>query len=624
MRTAGLIILAVLALALGSTYASIGERETLAVYLWGVEFVLGIAVGSLALLSMHRLTGGAWGIAAGPLWRAAVGTLPIVLLLLLPLILNPGPLYPWLAPPQALSTKLQQKSAYLTWSFFAWRAAIYWLFWFVWAWALHRPRWGRSQAVAGLGLIGFFFTVTFSSFDWIMSLEPEWYSTIYGLYLMVSWILSAITFAVGWMSITALRNGGPGILAERTLRWDFANFILTFICFWGYAVVSQLIIVWSENLPDEVGWYVRRVADGWLWFYLAVVAIHAACFLVLLHRGLKQRLLVLAGISAALLLARLGELYWLILPGAGRTTPLLGIRDAGALAGILLIWGAAAWLIHRARVRLYQPAPAILLLALAVLPSAAHATRDPAAVAEEVGVKERLGQDIDLDRRFVTQDGEQRSLRELIPPGKPFIITPVYFRCPQLCPLLLQGTAELVNDMPLTLGRDYAVLSITMSSEEGLDDAKQAATKYTGMLHSQPAQGWYFLTGKMEDIHAIMQDIGFRYVPDEANYMHSAVVVVLGGNGVISRYRYGAGFDPETIRLSLVEAARGQVGRTVDKVILYCFHYDASKGRYTATVMNIVRIISGALVAALALGILVTWRLRRREPDGARTSRPLK
>lgn len=338
-------------------------------YLPAYLFCLGIGLGSLALLMVHHLTGGAWGWTIRGVAESAAGTIWLLALLFLPLVFGLKDLYPWAQwNPEEIehSGILRQKSLYLNATGFQIRAVIYFVIWLGLAFLL-RP-WhaadptrseaeeNRQQTVSAPGLILFALSVTFASVDWVMSLEPMWYSTIFGLLFGVSQALSAMAFAVGML----LLLGGPTDLAgavSRSQFRDLGNLLLTLVMLWAYMAFSQYLLIWSGDLPEETPYYIKRLLGGWQGIAILLIALHFVLpFLLLLSRDVKQSLRTLGLVAALLLVMRFLDLFWLIAPAF---RPYEGIQlhwlDPLALLGVGGIWLALFLHLLRRRPLVLRP-----------------------------------------------------------------------------------------------------------------------------------------------------------------------------------------------------------------------------------------------------------------------------
>jgi hypothetical protein len=295
-------------------------------YLLGFTFWFGISIGSLALLMLQHLTGGGWGLVIRRILEAATRTLPLMVVLFIPIILGARRLYPWTNPQRiAESPVLKGKVAYLNLSFFSLRAVVYFAIWLALAfflnkWSLEQDRTADPRAtknmrlLSGPGMVLFVFTVTFAAIDWYMSLEPEWSSTIYGFIFVAAWSVSALAFVIAVMAALSKYDPMNHVVAPLHFQ-DLGKLLLALVMLWAYFAFSQFLIIWSGNLPEEIGWYLIRTHGAWGAIILSVVILHFAFpFLFLLSRRLKRdpsKLVIVAGL---VLVMRLIDLLWMLGP----------------------------------------------------------------------------------------------------------------------------------------------------------------------------------------------------------------------------------------------------------------------------------------------------------------------
>lgn len=253
---------------------------------------------------------------------------------------------------------------------------------------------------------------------------------------------------------------------------------------------------------------------------------------------------------------------------------------------------------------------AILLCAL--YPIAAEAVDDPTKVEQQATITEQLGSKIDLNLRFRDETGREIPLRESFIPNRPVILTPVYYTCPHLCTVTLNGVVRLLGELDLKLGQDFSIVSYSINPEETPELAASKASNYHDELTDPKAgeRGWRFLTGSPESVKALSESIGFRYERDGKEYVHAAVIVLLTPEGSISRYFFGVQYPNREVRYSLVEASLGRIGTVTDRIFLFCFGYDHLTGKYSFLIWNMIRILS--LICVLALGLML-YSLRRKE-----------
>jgi hypothetical protein len=295
---------------------------------------LGVALGSMAILMIRHLTGGGWGTVIRRMLGAAMRTLPLLAVLFIPIIVAVWQqrIYPWAMPLESIQDlhireHLEKysfvKESYLNFSGFFIRAIVYFLIWNVLSFLLsmwskqtdHASAPDNSQrfkAVAGPGLILYAFTISFAAIDWVMSLDPTWISTIFGLILLIGEILSAMCFAVVVERI--LFNYQPmSELLKPNFVHDHGKWMLTFIMVWAYFSFSQWLIIWAGNLPNEITFYLRRINKGWGFVALSLVLFHFAIpFAMLLSRQFKRNIRQLVWVAVLLLLMCYVDLFWII------------------------------------------------------------------------------------------------------------------------------------------------------------------------------------------------------------------------------------------------------------------------------------------------------------------------
>lgn len=239
----------------------------------------------------------------------------------------------------------------------------------------------------------------------------------------------------------------------------------------------------------------------------------------------------------------------------------------------------------------------------------------PRTAADKVGIEQRIGAKVPLDLTFQDEDGNDVRLADFMG-DKPVVLTPVYYSCPMLCNLVLDGLVNVARELRFDIGTDYEVVSLSFDPEETPEMAKAKKSIYASRYgRDQVEEGWHFLTGDQIEIRQVMDSVGFRYSYDETlqEYAHAAVVVVLQPDGTISRYFYGFEYDPRDLRLALVEASEGKVGNSIDQALLLCYSYDPNTGQYTASVMNVVRLAGTATFAGLAGFVFLMLRKERKD-----------
>jgi hypothetical protein len=296
-------------------------------YLVAFLFWIGIALGCLALLMIQHLTGGNWALVIRRILEAGSRTLPLMAVAALPLLAGMKTIYSWSRPGQS-DPVILAKHLYLNSGFFIGRTIFYFACWFVLVHLLNKwsreedaganaSLWARMEGLSGGGLVLYGLTVTFASVDWVMSLEPRWYSTIYGLLFMVGQALAALAFSITvliWLS-----GSEPLSEAVRPSYFqDLGSFLLAFVMLWAYLEFSQFLIIWGGNLSEEIPWYIRRMQGIWGRVGLLLVLLNFALpFFLLLFRNVKRRTGSLLLVAALVLVMRLVDMYWMVLPAFG-------------------------------------------------------------------------------------------------------------------------------------------------------------------------------------------------------------------------------------------------------------------------------------------------------------------
>jgi len=238
-------------------------------------------------------------------------------------------------------------------------------------------------------------------------------------------------------------------------------------------------------------------------------------------------------------------------------------------------------------------------------------------ILERIGLDQKLNAQIPLDLTFRDEHGKSVTLRQFMD-GKPAILELVYYMCPMLCTEVLNGTLNSLKEVPLDLGKDFTVITVSIDPREKPDLADAKQTLYAS-LYGRPgaAHGWHFLTGDEAQIKQLAEAVGYRYVYDPVTqqFAHAAGIMVLTPEGRISHYLFGIGYRPRDVRLALIEASSGKIGSPLqDAVLLYCFHYDPATGKYGLLIGNVLHIAGVLTVLLIAIGIIV---MARREKYGA-------
>lgn len=328
-------------------------------YLLGFIFWNGIGVGCLGLLMLQYVIRGSWGLLIRRVLEAGSRTLWLTAILALPILFfGYRFIYPWVHPDshnEELVKAVELKQPYLSPWFFALRGVIYFAIWLGLMFILNRlsaeqdrtadRRLTKQQTnISAPGLVLFVLTITFASVDWVMSLDPEWFSTIFGLIFVIGWILSAFTLAIAVMVQLQHRPPLEG-LAGKPLFHDLGKLLLAFVMVWAYFSFSQFVIIWSGNLPEEGHWYWERLRGGWQYMALALPVLHFALpFVLLLSRDLKKNARRLMYVALLVFLMRFVDLYWYVIPAFHHATELAGEHAHEGSPVLDAVSNIAAWL----------------------------------------------------------------------------------------------------------------------------------------------------------------------------------------------------------------------------------------------------------------------------------------
>src|SRR5579864_1871975 len=324
------IVASVIAIGLGFTNPKVFLRGYLVSYMdW-----LGICLGSMVILMVRHLTGGGWGMVIRRILGAAMRTVPLMAVLFIPIIFGMRKIYPWAMPLESIENPTIREhllhnrfvtSGYLNWQGFVIRAVIYFAIWNLLSYLL--TRWSKQQdtppvrdnslrfkAVSGPGIILYAFTISLAAIDWVMSLDPSWISTIYGLLFVAGELIAALCFAVVIERILFKYKPMSQLLRPDFVH-DHGKFMLTFIMLWAYFSFSQWLIIWAGNLPNEITFYLKRISGGWGYVAVFLALFHFCVpFVILLSRPFKRNIRKLVWLAVWLLFMRFVDLFWNIEP----------------------------------------------------------------------------------------------------------------------------------------------------------------------------------------------------------------------------------------------------------------------------------------------------------------------
>lgn len=256
--------------------------------------------------------------------------------------------------------------------------------------------------------------------------------------------------------------------------------------------------------------------------------------------------------------------------------------------------------------------PIVGILAFSGMAASAQNTNTPLLpkYLQGVGIDQKLNAQVPLDAQFVDASGRTVKLGDLLD-HRPALLALVYYTCPALCDQILHGVVTGLRPLALRPGRDFDVIAISINPREGPADAFTKRQQFV-RLYSRNAsvEGWHFLTGTEPNINAVAAAVGFhyRYDPQSKMFFHGAGIMVLTPEGRAARYLYGVDYEAKDLKLGLIEASHNKIGRPVDRILLFCYHYDPRTGKYTATVMNLLHAAGVMFLIALLWGGAILWR----------------
>jgi hypothetical protein len=350
------------ALVLAGVLGAANPARFFPAYLAGYVLWLGLGLGCTGVLMVQFLTGGAWGLATRRILEAGAGTLPLLAVLFVPLLAGLPQLYSWARPDEvAADPTLQHRAVYLNLPFFLVRTIVYLASWVVVSYLLRR--WSlaqdrapepvlvlrRLQRLSIIGGLVLGLTVSFAVIDWLMSIEVDWFSTVYPGAVALGMLLGALAFAI--LVLVLLARSGPldEMLTPRVAN-DLGSLLLAFLMLWAYVSFFQYLLVWAGNLSDEIPWYLRRTSGGWLPVAVTIAVVGFLLpFWLLLFRPLKRSRRWLAWVAGLILAMRVIEVYWLVAPPfVGPSGPAVGLVEVLAVVGLGGLWLALfGWLLGR-------------------------------------------------------------------------------------------------------------------------------------------------------------------------------------------------------------------------------------------------------------------------------------
>jgi hypothetical protein len=346
------LVIGVIGLVAAGAGALVSPSQFFHSYLLAFLFWLAAALGGLALTMLHHMSGGGWGVVLRRIFEASARTLPWMALFFVPLVFGLRDLYPWTDTAMVAGDHiLKEKTLYLNVPFFLVRAVLYFAIWnglayVLTRWSAEQDRTGnpalasRMQSTSAVGLVLYVATMTFASIDWGMSLEPHWFSTMYGFLFVIGQALMGLAVAIVVARRLSTESPMSGVYNAGHFH-DFGKLLFAFTMVWAYLSFSQFLIIWSANLPEEIPWYQHRLSHGWEYLGIALVAFHFAVpFIVLLSRRTKRNSTVLARMAMWLIVARFLDLFYLIGPEAYPKGLSFHWLDVAAVVGLGGIWVA--------------------------------------------------------------------------------------------------------------------------------------------------------------------------------------------------------------------------------------------------------------------------------------------
>jgi hypothetical protein len=345
LRLIGLVALGVSVIG-----AFVSTKQFFFSYLFSCLFWLGLSLGCFMVTMVHQLTGGRWGYPTRRILEAGFMALPLMLLIFIPVCFGLKELYPWARSAEvAADSILQQRHAYQNPLAYIFRGAFFfavcmWMVWRLRRWSLQQDATPdpeptrKARVLSGIGVVAYSLLGTFAYIDWIMSLEKHWRSTMFGVIMLIGQILVAYAFSVVMLSL--FKDYEPFTsVTTRTHYHHLGNLLLTFVLFWTYISFGQLLIIYSGDIPEEIEWYIHRIAGNWKWVVAALALFHFFVpFFLLLFRTVKRHVLSLTILAALLFVMHIVDAYWLVMPTFHPNGISLSWLDFTLPIGIGAIW----------------------------------------------------------------------------------------------------------------------------------------------------------------------------------------------------------------------------------------------------------------------------------------------
>lgn len=325
-------VLGIVACAVGAAF---DLRAALQAWLFALIVWIAVPLGAMAMLMCHNLTGGGWGEPCRPALKAMVAILPLIMLGFVPLLVHPQAIFSWIRPPDALPDVVQRKAYWLNVPFLWARTTVFFAVWLGLAWRLNvwraEPVEARPFGASGGGMVAWCVTLTFFSFDWLLSLQPKFYSDIFG---MVYFSDAIVVAPAAVLPVLALANPDRDEQLQSRMH-DVANLLLAALCGWIFVNFVQYLIIWNGNIPDEIAWYIPRGRHGWQWLTRMLFILYFALpFAMLLSKRVKHNRGALLLLSALVLFSHALFAYWLVMPSLHQYAFFIGWRMFAALIGV--------------------------------------------------------------------------------------------------------------------------------------------------------------------------------------------------------------------------------------------------------------------------------------------------
>ncbi len=236
---------------------------------------------------------------------------------------------------------------------------------------------------------------------------------------------------------------------------------------------------------------------------------------------------------------------------------------------------------------------------------------------KDVGITEKLGDFVPLDVTLTNEKGEEIQIAEIFDKGQPVLLNVIYFNCPSICSLILNGVTDAMSEIRWKPGREYQVITLSMDHSEGHELAAAKKNSYLHMLgRDEAADGWHFLTGSEEEIRRLTDAVGFnfKWSDEHREFLHGSAIMFLSPEGKVARYLYGAEYSTRDVTNALFDASNGTVGSTMERIALYCFTFDPDSGQYVPFAMNIMKVGGAVVLLSLGLVLGIFW-IRERSKD---------